>query len=95
VPGHAVWHVEIQPARSLPLSDLNVLLANSLAAIDRLFELSDESAEASPKSDRPPLCVSSGRIRFARVHFAYGDRPVLNGLDLEIAPGEYVALVSA
>ncbi len=36
----------------------------------------------------------SGAIRLSDVHFGYGDgRPVLCGVDLELAPGERVALV--
>jgi ATP-binding cassette subfamily B protein len=40
---------------------------------------------------------TTGRLRFERVRFCYPgtERPVLNGVDLELAPGETVALVGA
>ncbi|MGI9245196.1 MAG: ABC transporter ATP-binding protein [Steroidobacteraceae bacterium] len=41
-----------------------------------------------------PLQVSRGEIRFERVRFAYGGhRPVIDGLDLVIRPGEKIGLV--
>jgi ATP-binding cassette subfamily B protein len=50
--------------------------------------------------DRPgarPLERCQGRLRFEGVGFGYpgADRPVLHGIDLEIEPGETVALVGA
>ncbi len=36
---------------------------------------------------------ASGHVRFAHVSFAYGDRPILTDVSLEVAPGEMVALV--
>ena len=40
------------------------------------------------------LPPGDGRIRFERASFAYGDgRPVLEEIELEIAPGRTVALI--
>ena len=42
----------------------------------------------------PPLAVTRGEIRFERVGFAYGgSKPVVDGLDLAIRPGEKIGLV--
>ncbi|MCU1514532.1 MAG: transporter ATP-binding protein, partial [Microbacteriaceae bacterium] len=48
-------------------------------------------ADAPDAIDLPP---GDGRIEFTGVHFGYGgETPVLDGIDLVIAPGERVALV--
>jgi subfamily B ATP-binding cassette protein MsbA len=47
-------------------------------------------------ADRPGAVTIDGvreSLRFEDVHFGYGDEPVLRGIDLEIKPGEIVALV--
>ena len=41
-----------------------------------------------------PISVPRGEIRFEGVHFAYGGpRPVIDGMDLHIRPGEKIGLV--
>jgi subfamily B ATP-binding cassette protein MsbA len=70
-------------------------LQEALGASRRIFELLDEPVElATPPN---PIVVDPvlGAIRFDDVHFAYGDRSVevLGGIDLEVKPGEVVALV--
>lgn len=75
------------------LSDLNVMLANSLAAIERVFEVLDERTEVCSSDSRPDLEVVVGRIEFKRVTFDYDERRVLNDFSLTIDPGETVALV--
>jgi len=69
--------------------------ADGLAVADRLFALLDAPA-ASTRSG-PELAPSPARatVRFDRVSFVYPGRPVpvLDGFDLELSPGETVALV--
>jgi subfamily B ATP-binding cassette protein MsbA len=64
------------------------------AAGDRIFEILD-TPSAVPDEGRDRLPPFSEAIRYERVTFAYGDRPVLHGLDLEIRKGEVVALVGS
>ncbi|MDH4285653.1 MAG: ABC transporter ATP-binding protein/permease, partial [Gallionellaceae bacterium] len=41
-----------------------------------------------------PLAVTKGEIRFEQVHFSYGaGKPVLDGIDLVVHPGERIGLV--
>lgn len=81
----------------LPLqrfSELNVVLANSLAALDRIFEVMDEKPEIV---DRPPaldLPQTAGRVEFDHVSFAYaGEHPVLHEVTFAALPGQKIALV--
>jgi subfamily B ATP-binding cassette protein MsbA len=58
----------------------------------RLFEIID--AESSvPDTGTAVLEPPRDAIRYEGVRFAYGDRPVLDGVDLAIQKGEVVALV--
>jgi subfamily B ATP-binding cassette protein MsbA len=76
------------------LSDLSVVLSNSLAAIDRVFEYFDTQPHVLERPDAEPLPECHGAIVFDRVSFGYEpDNPVLRDIDLAIAPGETIALV--
>jgi thiol reductant ABC exporter CydD subunit len=69
--------------------------ADGLAVAERMFALLD-APDAVPAggSQRAPS-PAFAPVRFERVSFSYPARPVpvLDGLDLELAPGEAVALV--
>lgn len=69
--------------------------ADGLAVADRLFALLDAPAASSRSG--PQLAPSPARaaVRLDRVSFAYPGRPVpvLDGFELELSPGEAVALV--
>ena len=79
-------------------SELNVVLANSLAALDRVYAVMDQTPEIADAPDATELDVTSGRVRFERVHFSYGsgeNNPiaVLHDIDFSVEPGQRVALV--
>ncbi len=66
------------------------------AAAVRVFEILDERPEIVDPPDPLMITEPEGRITFEDVRFAYptGDgTPVLDGLSLEIRPGETVAIV--
>lgn len=68
---------------------------SATGAARRIFELLDR-VPAIPLTGGAELARVDGRVTFAGVRFAYPSRPdieVLKGLDLELAPGEIVALV--
>lgn len=79
------------------LSDVFGDLQRAAGATERLFELLEARADvASPAQPRPLPERSQGAIRFERVSFAYPSQPerrVLSGFDLDVRPGETVALV--
>lgn len=78
----------VRSVQTLALRSLQ--LSNGAAALDRiqtLLSLPARRAGGEPVADQPlPL-----RLREAR--FAYGDKDVLAGIDLDIRPGESVAVV--
>ncbi len=75
------------------LSELNIQIANSRAAIDRLFEFFDFAPEKENTSC-PPLRVRTGEIEYRGVVFGYGDNhPIFRGIHLHIPAGRRVAFV--
>ena len=64
------------------------------AAGERIFEIIDEPEEIADAPGAGPLPPGPGAIRFENVSFEYlHDRPVLRGVDLDIAPGTTIALI--
>ncbi len=63
-------------------------------AVQRVFELLDREATILDPVPAQPLPRVEGRITLEKVSFGYlPDRPVLRGIDLDIAAGEVLALV--
>lgn len=82
----------------LPLerfTELNVVLANSLAALDRIFEIIDEKPEITDKKDAKPLTNVSGNVHFNNVSFRYDPHSpeVLNNISFTAQAGQKIALV--
>ncbi len=105
--GQAFFVLLLAPEFYLPLRLLGTRFHAGLegaAAAERLFALLER--EAPVRTGEPLLAVPEGppRVRFEGVTFAYRSRgtaagpeaeapPAVRGVDLEIAPGEHVALV--
>ncbi len=69
-------------------------LREGSGAVQRVFELLDTEPTILDPVPALPLPPVAGRISLERLSFGYlADRPVLRGIDLDIAPGEIVALV--
>ncbi|MBT8211632.1 MAG: ATP-binding cassette domain-containing protein [Acidimicrobiia bacterium] len=70
-------------------------LQEALGASRRIFELLDEAPELAEAAEPVDLGRIEGSLRFEGVDFAYPGREitVLHGVDIDIAPGEIVALV--
>jgi subfamily B ATP-binding cassette protein MsbA len=70
-------------------------LQEALGASRRIFELLDEPVEVAEAADPVVLDHLTGSVSFVGVAFTYPgrDMEVLSGIDLDVAPGEVVALV--
>jgi ATP-binding cassette, subfamily B, bacterial len=80
-----------------PLEELGWILAmaqEAMTAADRVYEVIDTPPFVDDRPDAAELPEVRGHIRFEGVRFAYEEnREVLRGVDLEIRPGETLALV--
>jgi ATP-binding cassette, subfamily B, putative efflux pump len=76
------------------ISEMNTVLHNSLAAIDRIFEVFDLAPSVQDRPDARPVRQVRGQVTFDNVSFGYQPGvPVLHELNIDIRPGEMVALV--
>ncbi len=79
-------------------SELSVVFANSMAAVDRVFEIMDQKPEIRDQPGAVDLENVKGRVEFESVCFAYHNDedeqgPVLRDINFVVEPGEKVALV--
>jgi ATP-binding cassette subfamily B protein len=73
------------------LAGIQVQIVSALAVFERIFEYLDMEPEPSGALDLPQV---AGGISFEDVHFSYTpERSALNGVDLEIRPGQVAAFV--
>jgi ABC-type multidrug transport system fused ATPase/permease subunit len=81
----------------MPLRSLGMWVGQAqraTAAGERIFQVLDEPEDVADRSGARGLPRGSGAIRFENASFAYlPGRPVLEGVDLELAPGTTVALI--
>ncbi len=82
----------VSPARQM--AGVLVVAQQARAGAERVLELLDSLPDVTERPDAIELSSIDGAIAFRDVSFGYlRSEPVLDGLDLEIAPGETVALV--
>ncbi|HEV7133770.1 MAG TPA: ABC transporter ATP-binding protein [Gaiellaceae bacterium] len=81
----------------IPLRALGMWIGQAqraTAAGERIFQVLDEPEDVADRPGAGALPPGPGAIRFEHVTFGYAaDRPVLEAIDLEIAPGRTVALI--
>ena len=82
-----------QPFASI--ARINTTVLSSLAVFERIFEYLDLPVEVDERPDAIALERPRGEIRFEDVTFHYvaGNAPALDGVDLEVRPGQMAALV--
>lgn len=78
----------------IELSGITTQIQTALAGLERTFNIIDETPEAADQPDAIVLGQAEGAISFKNVAFSYvPDKPLIHGLNLEVKPGETVAIV--
>jgi ATP-binding cassette subfamily B protein len=81
----------------MPLRSLGMWIGQAqraTAAGERIFQVMDEPEDIADRPDAIELPAGGGHLRFEGVGFEYmNDRPVLQDIDLELAPGKTIALI--
>ena len=78
----------------LNLTQIAMHLQSVMVSVDRVLEILDFPIEIKDKEDAVELPPIKGHIKFEDVHFEYKEgEPVLKGINLEVQPGQMVALV--
>jgi ATP-binding cassette subfamily B protein len=81
----------------MPLRMLGMWIGQAqraVAAGERIFEILDEPEEIADAPTASPLPSGPGNVRFEEVTFGYDpERPVLEGVSLDIPAGRTVALI--
>jgi ABC-type multidrug transport system fused ATPase/permease subunit len=88
----AAFLLAYEPAKRL--ARLNIDLNNSLVGVRVLYEVIDSPPGEPNDDNRPALHLSTARVQFDDVHFAYhAGAPVIRGISLVAEPGKLTALV--
>lgn len=66
---------------------------NAAAGTERIFEILDTHPETHLKDGRIEMTKCTGHVEFRNVSSGYGDHKVLRNINLEVKPGEMVALL--
>ena len=96
--GDLVAFVSLMLMLVWPVDSLGWILANgqeAMTAADRIYEVFDTEPEITDRSDTVTGSAVIGRLRFEGVGFSYpgSAEPVLHDVDLEVQPGETLAIV--
>lgn len=89
----ALFSQIINPVKNLS-SALNQVQKGS-AALARMEQVLQAENTVQERPDARPIPSFNDRIELRDVHFAYGDKKILNGINLSIPKGKTVALVGS
>ena len=78
----------------LNLTQIAMQIQSVMVSVERILEILEFPVDVVDKKDAVDLPPVKGHIKFENVHFEYKKgEPVLKGIDLEVQPGQMVALV--
>ncbi len=75
------------------LTNINEPLQKGLAAAESIFELLDQPSEQDPGRHSPGQFKGAVRLERVSLRYPEADEDALSEIDLEIRPGEHIALV--
>ncbi len=78
-----------------PLKNVSKKLAElqgAMASAERAFAILDEVPDVTERAHAKPVARARGEIRFENVSFAYGEKPVFEGLDFAVPAGARVGI---
>ena len=85
-----VWQIN-QPIQNL--TQLAGQLQSAKSSLDRIFQVLDEADEVNDKTEKLDQDLT-GQVSFKDVDFQYvADKPLIRNFNLEVKPGEMVAIV--
>ncbi|CAM3545693.1 multidrug resistance ABC transporter ATP-binding and permease protein [Streptococcus sanguinis SK1 = NCTC 7863] len=85
-----VWQIN-QPIQNL--TQLAGQLQSAKSSLDRIFQVLDEADEVNDKTEKLDQDLT-GQVSFKDVNFQYvADKPLIRNFNLEVKPGEMVAIV--
>jgi ATP-binding cassette, subfamily B, bacterial MsbA len=88
----AAFLLAYEPAKRL--ARLNFDLSYTLLGVRLFYELVDSPATEPSETDKPPLALSTARVEFRNVRFAYRPgEPVIKNMSFTAEPGRVTALV--
>jgi ATP-binding cassette, subfamily B, bacterial MsbA len=88
----AAFMLAYEPAKRL--ARLNIDLNTALVGVRILFDIIDTPPTEPREDGRPPLVLTTARVEFSNVQFAYRPgEPVIRGLSFVAEPGKVTALV--
>ena len=88
----AAFLLAYEPAKRL--TRLNFDVSHALLGVRLYYELVDSPASEPSDETKPPLALSTARVEFRDVQFAYrAGEPVIKGLSFVVEPGRVTALV--
>jgi subfamily B ATP-binding cassette protein MsbA len=90
----AAFMLAYEPAKRL--ARLNIDLSTGLVGVRILFDVIDHPPTEQPDEEKPALKLSTGRVEFGNVQFAYrAGEKVIRNLSFVAEPGKVTALVGA
>ena len=74
-------------------ASITTSLQGAVAAAERIFEFLEENNEVKDKDNAITLDKVKGEVIFKNVSFGYDEKTIINNFNIEIKPGQKVAIV--
>jgi ABC-type multidrug transport system fused ATPase/permease subunit len=91
IPAVGLLALVFQPLQEL--SELYGQVQAASAAMDKISSVLDAEIDVADRKGARPIGRIEGRLELDRVTFAYGERPVLEAIEIDVPPGGCLALV--